>query len=100
MKSIFSRILKVIITSFLICFFSGVVLMIANKIMGVEGIGIICYLLLGGLCFVMLSVGLIFTGSEYIFKRKSPKKVNKNTDKKVSTRTKSIQRKNHKQKIS
>ena len=50
--------------------------MIANKIMGVEGIGIICYLLLGGLCFVMLSVGLIFTGSEYIFKRKSPKKVN------------------------
>ena len=56
MKSIFKRILKVIITSFLICFFSGVVLMIANKIMGVEGIGIICYLLLGGLCFVMLSV--------------------------------------------
>ncbi|MDY4576116.1 MAG: hypothetical protein SPD90_13790 [Intestinibacter sp.] len=100
MKSIFSRILKVIITSFLICFFSGIVLMIANKIMGVGKIGIIWYLLLGGLCFVMLSVGLIFTGSEYIFKRKSPKKVNKNTDKKVSTRTKSIQRKNHRQKIS
>ena len=100
MKSIFNKIFKILVISFLTCFFSGIVLMIANKIMGVGNIRIIYYLLLGGLCFVMLSVGLIFVGSDNIFKRKPPKKVSKKTNKKVKSNPKNVQRKNHRQKIS
>ncbi len=49
------------------------VLMIGNKIMGVERVGIV-YLLLGGLCFSMLFVGLLFARQDYIF-NKTPKEL-------------------------
>ena len=74
--------------------------MFSNIVLGVEGVGIIYYLLLSGLCFVMLSMGLIFANAENIFKRKSPKKVNKNIDEKAKTRPKTIQRKTRRRKIS
>ena len=59
MKNVFKRIFKTLLTSLLVTFFAMLVLMIGNKIMGVERVGIV-YLILGGLCFSMLFVGLIF----------------------------------------
>lgn len=72
MKNVFKRIFKTLLTSLLVTFFAMLVLMIGNKIMGVERVGIV-YLLLGGLCFSMLFVGLIFARQDYIF-NKTPKK--------------------------
>lgn len=102
MKVIFKRILKTLITSFFVCFFSGIILFIANKIMGVGKISPIVYLLLGILCFVMLSVGIIFAKADYIFNKEKPKHVNKNinTKEKTKARPKNIQRKNRKRKVS
>lgn len=76
--------------------------MIANKIMGVNHVSFKWYLLLEGLCFVMLSVGIIFARADYIFKKESPKHVNRNTNtnEKTKTRPKNIQRKNRKREIS
>ena len=65
------------------------VLMIGNKIMGVERVGIV-YLLLGGLCFSMLFVGLIFARQDYIF-NKTPKRTSRRPVKKEVQRTKTLQ---------
>lgn len=73
MKNVFKRIFKTLLTSLLVTFFAMLVLMIGNKIMGVERVGIV-YLLLGGLCFSMLFVGLIFARQDYIF-NKTPKEL-------------------------
>ena len=72
MKNVFKRIFKTLLTSLLVTFFAMLVLMIGNKIMGVERVGIV-YLILGGLCFSMLFVGLIFARQDYIF-NKTPKR--------------------------
>ena len=73
MKNVFKRIFKTLLTSLLVTFFAILVLMIVNKIMGVERVGIV-YLILGGLCFSMLFVGLIFARQDYIF-NKTPKEL-------------------------
>ena len=73
MKNVFKRIFKTLLTSLLVTFFAMLVLMIGNKIMGVERVGIV-YLILGGLCFSMLFVGLIFARQDYIF-NKTPKRL-------------------------
>ncbi|MEI3233888.1 MAG: hypothetical protein V8S33_05575 [Intestinibacter bartlettii] len=73
MKNVFKRIFKTLLTSLLVTFFAMLVLMIGNKIMGVERVGIV-YILLGGLCFSMLFVGLIFARQDYIF-NKTPKEL-------------------------
>ena len=89
MKNVFKRIFKTLLTSLLVTFFAMLVLMIGNKIMGVERVGIV-YLLLGGLCFSMLFVGLIFARQDYIF-NKTPKRTSRRPVKKEVQRTKTPQ---------
>ena len=95
MKNVFKRIFKTLLTSLLVTFFAMLVLMIGNKIMGVERVGIV-YLLLGGLCFSMLFVGPIFN--------KTPKRTSRRPVKKEVQRTKTpqnnIQRNNKRREIS
>ena len=86
MKNVFKRIFKTLLTSLLVTFFAMLVLMIGNKIMGVERLGIV-YILLGGLCFSMLFVGLIFARQDYIF-NKTPKRTSRRPVKKEVQRTK------------
>ncbi|WP_455543018.1 hypothetical protein [Intestinibacter sp.] len=103
MKSVFKKIFKTLITSFFICFCAMIILMISNKIMGVDRVGM-AYVLLGGLCFLMLSVGLILARFDYIFKKENPKKINKKPNEKPKQKTKThpknIQRKSRKREIS
>lgn len=103
MKNVFKRIFKTLLASILVTFFAMIVLMIGNKIMGVDNVGI-AYVLLGGLCFSMLFVGLILARFDYIFGKKQPKKVNdkkvKASAKNTKTHPKNIQRKSHKREIS
>ena len=89
MKNVFKRIFKTLLTSLLVTFFAMLVLMIGNKIMGVERVGIV-YLLLGGLCFSMLFVGLLFARQDYIF-NKTPKRTSRRPVKKEVQRTKTPQ---------
>ena len=102
MKNVFKRIFKTLLTSLLVTFFAMLVLMIGNKIMGVERVGIV-YLLLGGLCFSMLFVGLILARQDYIF-NKTPKRTSRRPVKKEVQRTKTpqnnIQRNNKRREIS
>ena len=97
MKNVFKRIFKTLLTSLLVTFFAMLVLMIGNKIMGVERVGIV-YLLLGGLCFSMLFVGLIFARQDYIF-NKTPKRTSRRPVK-TKTPQNNIQRNNKRREIS
>ena len=102
MKNVFKRIFKTLLTSLLVTFFAMLVLMIGNKIMVVERVGIV-YLILCGLCFSMLFVGLIFARQDYIF-NKTPKRTSRRPVKKEVQRTKTpqnnIQRNNKRREIS
>ena len=106
MKNVFKRIFKTLLTSLLVTFFAMLVLMIGNKIMGVERVGIV-YLLLGGLCFSMLFVGLMskrFFIWFILFFNKTPKRTSRRPVKKEVQRTKTpqnnIQRNNKRREIS
>lgn len=103
MKNVFKRIFKTLLISLLVTFFAMIILMISNKIMGVDRVGI-AYILLGGLCFSMLFTGLILARFDYIFKKTQPKNI---TNKQVKRNTQSkktpqrnIHRKSHKREIS
>lgn len=93
MKSIFKKIFGICIVSFIICFFSALVLMIGNKIMGVN-ISMGYYFLLASVCFLMLFLGIILTNAKDIFKKKKKpvKKVAQKGNKKVSSNSKNVQR--------
>lgn len=105
MKSIFVKIFKTLRKSFLTCLFTGTLLMIINKFMGINISGLY-YLMLGSICFVLLSIGLILENSQYVFsktkkvKKRTVSDKNKKTIKDTNKDTKSIKRKVKKREIS
>lgn len=103
MKNVFKRIFKTLLISLIVTFFSIIAMFIFNRIMGVNS-AIIAYILLGGLCFLMLFVGLILSRYDKIFNTKQNKKASHRQVKKHNNNTKtpqrSIQRKSHKREIS
>ena len=103
MKCVFKKLFKTLLTSFLICFCAIIILMISNKIMGVDRVGM-AYILIGSLAFIMLSVGMILVRFDYIFKKEKSKRVNRKTTQKpkqqTQTHPKNIQRKSRRREIS
>ncbi len=97
MKSIFKKIFAISVVSFIVCFFSALVLMIGNKIMGVN-IGASYYFLLASVCFLMLLSGIILTNTKYVFKKKKKpaKKVKQKANQNTSSNSKHVQRKKRK----
>lgn len=79
--------------------------MIINKFMGINISGLY-YLMLGSICFILLSIGLILKNSQYVFsktkkvKKRTVSDKNKKTIKDTNKDTKSIKRKVKKREIS
>lgn len=98
MRSVFGKIIKTMQESFLICLICGIILIIINKFMGVD-INFIYYLLLGTVCSLVLSLGLIFVNSKYIFSKpkKVRKKVKTSENKNIKNEPKTIKRKSNRE---